>query len=208
MYKMNKKIIWVGCGAVVVIFLGVYLFGFNNSKPLVVKEITLTPVTVTVPYDFDKYHSNPSKSLSFSETINGFSYERIDKPGFTFFDGPTIRASDLYVYKQDQKIKLISIFTRNCSINSNDYGIANFGSIMVRGYVDRRNNIYFSNDDGIYVIRDGDIIGRINNKWPGRQLAMFSDEENTYLIIEKSDYCVYGSVSDNMAMFKFKIDLP
>jgi hypothetical protein len=123
----------------------------------------------------------------------------------------TLMASELYALKGNRVHKILSDIEPG-GINSIDNHM-----IFLGAYLDRRDNLYVLTQNAtLCVIRDGQVVGRadvgkVGAKRPALP-SMFSDAENTYLLVPKlfnseNSMTGFGPVSEKSIEAKYKVNV-
>lgn len=189
-------------------------FLLPKVQDILIRELPLTLVDVNIPkeeqYENQIWGGIPNirdgllTTYTESDIVGEFTYTHISK-GFGILASEIPISDNLYVEKQSRRRKLLS----NLSYDmwGIEYDSLHYGNLNIKGYIDKRKNLYFLTESGnLYVIKDGSIIGKITNILkPGEKLAMFSDENNTYAIVARSVSLRLGPFNIKS---KFKIDIP
>lgn len=193
--KIRKELVFFI--VVITLVIGFLFYKIYNREIVIVKNINLTSSNIDFAtlYENIKSYSKPfsdsgatreykdgSTEATYSIIINGIKYTFISKTSGGFMDSEIKNFSDLYVEKENRRVKLLSnIWGTIYSLNFYDMKPG-----FSKGYVDMRGNLYVLQQEGvIYIIREGNVIGKINNIGENNytwRTNMVSDKESTYII--------------------------
>ncbi len=174
-----------------------YLFTgneFSNKKELFrVNNTDLIPITGLNGFSYNLSIATTSTYIYAHRYIAGFCGD------------DRCRATYLYILKGDGASPLIggnplsnSIYNINGDINPNNDNTV---------YLDKRRNFYAFIDKTLFIIKDGNTVGKISNLVPNTfdSISMFSDEKNTYIAIPTSHSAAV--LSNNPAKEIYKLEI-